>query len=444
VIDAVQQLSLLDILLDHWVEIRGLIGPSPAVDRRLEAIAARLRTAASAEELALVIDDLLELVMDTPAQDVVRELINRADLSVVLKGDLRTGVGLPASHVDRMILQCVHTTGQTLCDAMNVQRPDFEDVPVFFATNRAKTIASGSGDRFTGQPSRDVSYGQATVTIPAAVHRIGRLERPRWWTPFPSRDARKRFVELADVQSCALGALMEQLVFVTEQAPVRELLIFIHGYNVTFEEAARRAGQICYDLPFHGAVIVFSWPSVGRTLAYSADEERAAAAAEPLAAFLESLRDGPWHRVHLIAHSMGNRVMLSALADTPRTRPALGHLALVAADVYVEVFQPKFARLASGFGSVTSYASKNDRALWISSRLHRANRVGFIAEEPFEIDGMETIDATAVDTSLLGHSYFSSERSVLTDLGLLLREGLTAERRGLRRHPPKKYWIFPA
>jgi esterase/lipase superfamily enzyme len=132
------------------------------------------------------------------------------------------------------------------------------------------------------------------------------------------------------------------------------------------------------------------------------------------------------------------------LADTPRQRPQLGHLALVAADVYVDVFEPKFKRLASGAASVTSYASKTDRALRISWRLHRAERVGLIVTDPFEVDGMETIDASAVDTSLLGHSYFSSERTVLTDLGLLVREGLSAERRGLRRAPARRYWMFPS
>ena len=115
---------------------------------------------------------------------------------------------------------------------------------------------------------------------------------------------------------------------------------------------------------------------------------------------------------------MGHRVLVSALADTPRAKPALGQIALIAADVYVNVFELKFARIAHGNTSVTSYASKCDRALLLSSHLHRANRVGLIGDEPFVISGLETVDATAVNTSLLGHSYFSNERSVLTDLGL--------------------------
>jgi hypothetical protein len=59
--------------------------------------------------------------------------------------------------------------------------------------------------------------------------------------------------------------------------------------------------------------------------------------------------------------------------------------------------------------------------------------------------GMETIDASTVDTSLLslGHSYFGGKRTAITDLGYLIREGLPAARRGLEQPLGKDYWDFP-
>jgi esterase/lipase superfamily enzyme len=223
---------------------------------------------------------------------------------------------------------------------------------------------------------------------------------------------------------------------------------------VTFEEAALRAAQISYDMAFHGVVVLFSWPSLGTWLPsaaglfpYSADEERANASGEKLADFLRALEGGPFHRVHLVAHSMGNRVLLSGLADNSRTAALpLGHVAFVAADVYVDSFEAKWPKFQSaGALSVTSYASKGDLALAISNRLHNANRVGLIRDAPYWTPGLETIDASAVSTSLLGHGDFAEKRSLLTDLGLLLREGLSAGGRGL--HPvsfkEKNYWEFP-
>jgi esterase/lipase superfamily enzyme len=112
--------------------------------------------------------------------------------------------------------------------------------------------------------------------------------------------------------------------------------------------------------------------------------------------------------------------------------------------------EPKFPRIPGGDRAFTSYASKSDRALLVSAGLHRMSRVGFIKDEPFVTDGLVTVDASAVDTGLLGlgHGYVYGKRSVLTDVGLLLREGLPAARRGLRevslrREPAKRYWSFP-
>ena len=137
--------------------------------------------------------------------------------------------------------------------------------------------------------------------------------------------------------------------------------------------------------------------------------------------------------------------MLTCLREIASFLVGQGQIVFVAADVYVEMFEQKFPKM-SGIGKLkTSYASKADRALLLSSWLHRATRIGITRGEPFRRKGMETIDASMVDTSLLslGHSYFVDKRAVLTDLGFLLREGLPAARRGLNQPLGKDYWDFP-
>jgi len=53
------------------------------------------------------------------------------------------------------------------------------------------------------------------------------------------------------------------------------VLLFVHGYNVSFEDAARRTGQLAYDLGFEGPTVFFSWPSRGSVTAYTRRADRA-------------------------------------------------------------------------------------------------------------------------------------------------------------------------
>ena len=41
----------------------------------------------------------------------------------------------------------------------------------------------------------------------------------------------------------------------------KEAFVFIHGYNVAFDDAIYRTAQIAYDLSFDGPPILYSWPS---------------------------------------------------------------------------------------------------------------------------------------------------------------------------------------
>jgi esterase/lipase superfamily enzyme len=89
----------------------------------------------------------------------------------------------------------------------------------------------------------------------------------------------------------------------------------VHGFNVSFDEALQRAAQLRRDLNYDSALFVFSWPSKGSMLRYGTDLDSAAAAANSLAEFLTAVEHATGaEKIHLVAHSMGNRVLLPALA----------------------------------------------------------------------------------------------------------------------------------
>jgi len=71
----------------------------------------------------------------------------------------------------------------------------------------------------------------------------------------------------------------------------------------------------------------------------------------------------------------------------------------------------------------TLYASSNDEAIRISKEPHSYPRAGEAGDDIIILPGLDTIDASMVDTSLIGHSYFAEKRSVLSDLFYLLGEG---------------------
>jgi esterase/lipase superfamily enzyme len=443
-VNALQQMALVDALLTNWDAIRLRMGPlSPELAASFTKLGQELADAKSLSEAARIVSDLLDLTRNTPAESYTRELVARASL-----GEMKTTRGpgtLQAvnTNLEALIetpIRAQESTASlgTLLSQTSALPIGVQAAPVFFATNRKP--GGPSGTTFSGDVNDSLSFGLATVTIPVPTHEIGKLETPKWWKLY-AKDQRESFL-LNDVSSLNQTEFGTKLEAAAQVSDSREILIFLHGFNVTFEEAALRAAQFAYDSRFRGIVVLFSWPSQGSVLGYSGDEDRALASGEKMAGFLRSLENGPWPKVHLLAHSMGNRVMLSGLADNPRPKLALGQLVFAAADVYVPVFNEKFPKLqTAGKLASTSYASKKDRALWLSSVLHSGARVGIVEDIPYVTDGLESIDASSVDKGMLGHGYWSDQRTLITDLRSLLQQGLSPKDRGLDQIG--KYWAFP-
>lgn len=104
----------------------------------------------------------------------------------------------------------------------------------------------------------------------------------------------------------------------------RSALLFVHGFNVTFEDAARRTAQMAYDLAFEGAPVFYRWPSQRTSPAYMFDEQNIEWAQADLKGFLEDFfTHSDAESIYLIAHSMGNRALTRAVASLLTERPAL-------------------------------------------------------------------------------------------------------------------------
>ena len=240
-------------------------------------------------------------------------------------------------------------------------------------------------------------------------------------------------------------------------ASPHDALLFMHGFNVSFDDACRRAAQIAYDIKFPGPVFLYSWPSHASTFAYSDDGKEAAASKPNFTKFVKEILAQPgMGHLHLLAHSMGNRILMHTLfVDklTSAEQAHLGQIVFAAPDVDRSYFDQNIVVTSVKPIRVTLYASNHDQALAASKIVNCGktlffNCVGRVGDAKPDIDiqsGMDSIDASAVDTSLMGHSYIGGSRSVLADFAALVTDNKDPVKRfGVleKGQPPKTWWLI--
>jgi esterase/lipase superfamily enzyme len=305
--------------------------------------------------------------------------------------------------------------------------PDGVVYPVWFGTNR-KPYPRGNG--FSGDRHDRTTHGRVEVYVPEA-HRFGETGTAFWkklWR-FDLRDDRLRVQHIEPQERNAFFSEIQAAAeAVRENGEAPHALLFLHGFNVTFEDAAIRAAQIGLDLKAPGPTAFFSWPSRGSVTAYPADEASIEGSEQAITDFLvDFTQNCGAGKVHLIAHSMGNRGLLRALqriaanAET-RGKVKFGQVFLAAPDVDRDLFL-NLARLYPEHAERTTlYASDVDLAVHLSAKLHSAPRAGYFA--PYTVaPGVDTVVVPDFDIDLLGHSYFAQAEALLHDMYDLIRYG---------------------
>ena len=210
--------------------------------------------------------------------------------------------------------------------------------------------------------------------------------------------------------------------------------VFVHGYNVGFEDALKRTAQIAFDLDFSGTCLLFTWPSRRKVLRYGYDRESADIATNYLIEFLDAAaREMPNTRFHFIAHSMGNVVLLSALEKMAirgkaQLRLSLGEIILAHPDVDRDRFKQLATSIRELAPRMTLYTSKDDWATWVSKIVAGAGRAG---GERIIVPGVETIDISGLGNRLwsTNHNVYSSNPLLFGDMSRLIARG---------SHPPDK------
>jgi len=321
--------------------------------------------------------------------------------------------------------------GQPVLDSSGRLR--YHVMRVYYATDRKATGTQAPDEHFGGDRGA-LTLGVVNVALPR-THEVGQLEAPSILRLEFSADPDKH-VMLQSLTPMSTTAWRAEVAKHATELGNPGILVFVHGYNSTFSDAARRAGQLAFDLRFAGSTVLFSWPSRGETLEYTVDEQAAEWSVPDMRDLLTSLATlAPNTPIYVIAHSMGNRVLTRGfkemLASDPSRRAPFKQIVLAAPDIDADVFRREIAPAILGKGPrFTLYASSNDKALAASEGVHGGYlRLGESGKDLVVLPGLDTVDASNVSTEFLGHSYFGDSGTVMSDLKYVIRKSLPPEQR---------------
>lgn len=318
-------------------------------------------------------------------------------------------------------------------------------VKVFYATDRARS-SQGDPYKMFGSKRGTLGYGACEIAVPTDQPTAKADPGSAAGKQPDKAEFRPALRRIAPRES---DRFMSQVRMAVAKSPRRSAFVFVHGYNVSFAEAARRTAQLSVDLGFDGAPIFFSWPSKARKDAFAADEAEVEWAQPDLKEFLKELAQKSKARnIYLIGHSMGNRALTKAYLYLSSERPELAkqfrEVILVAPDHDADQFRRDIAPgLVSAGARTTLYTSSQDPALNAASKFQDYLRAGDSGPSQPIYEGIETIDASRVNTSLTGHAHVTDRSSVLSDIYRVIREGKRAgERSGLQavNDVSGRYW----
>lgn len=319
---------------------------------------------------------------------------------------------------------------------INIYRSEPESkkrwIRVFFATNRKDTGLMKVNEAFSKERTDSVSYGAVDVSV---LHddRMNDVESPSVFR-FERATNLDKFTVAGSLTKLSRNDWLNVIKRGASQFGKPGVLLFVHGFDNTFVDAARRSAQLAYDLAFPGPTVFFSWPSEGGVFGlkeYLSDGRDAENSYPALRSVLSDLAglfpSGP---IYIVAHSMGNRITTRAIMrlmeQEASKRNALREVIMAAPDEDQDTFTLNIApKILHSGPRYTLYASKHDLALQSSQFIQGGKRMGFGGEALYIKDGLDSVDASAVTNEFfsVNHSYFGDKTTVLSDLFFLIRQG---------------------
>ncbi|WP_413935838.1 alpha/beta hydrolase [Nitrospira sp. BLG_1] len=348
-------------------------------------------------------------------------------------------------------------------------------VPVFYATSR-KPLAPGKDSLYSAMRSDEgIQLGLAQVGLGepgwtfddlVASDRTSSVDKPR-----PGRVERIEAIGNVYAGEARTDAERQFVRRINEYlAKVRspEIVLYVHGYRVSFEEVSVLMGSLSTYLG-KGATVAFQWPTGGHFWNYGActDAEEFIPDIERL---IELLSHTEAEYINMIGYSCGSPLLASALAhlrgrfaDESREqltkRFRIGSVVFAGSDVDLKRFAREHVPGIMDLAQQTNvYISLGDRALGFSTMVAGTSRIGRPDIKELRVEDLQNlakdprlyaIDVTDVRGDhemggMRGHGYWYANEWIASDVLVSLRLPLSPEDRCLIPDKTRqKIWLFP-
>ena len=210
-----------------------------------------------------------------------------------------------------------------------------------------------------------------------------------------------------------------------------------------------RMAELWHFLGRPGVPVVYSWPAIkggGPLRGYTYARESSEFTVYHLRQFILAAASCPdVERIHILAHSRGTGVALSALRDlrliytndaqTAARVLKLHNVILAAPDIDLQVAQQRFRpdQVHEIIDRTTIYVTPEDKALGLSELLFAsAQRVGSLSDTDLTPEqteamlddriGFDGIDVKVKKKGAHGHTYWIDNPAVFSDVILILRD----------------------
>ena len=326
---------------------------------------------------------------------------------------------------------------------------DTRSIDLYVATNRKlKNASMGCTDDLVGvEADAQLKLGLCRINVPKN-HSTGEINFTR-----DNRKSSHDFFKVVSYKNFAEDKFIENI-----KKSKRMPLIFVHGFNVRYQEAVLRATQLAYDLKYQGPVVLFTWPAGAGdgflddkliNVTYKNNTKTAQESVNHFKNFLNLFKKNDI-KINLIVHSMGHQVVLPALnawvkensSATSEDNSPINELILNAPDFESDKFVELTENLKTICRRITLYCSYNDNAMAASEMINKTKRLGACAL----VEGIDSVNVSLLeDKGALGHGYYST-RPILTDVFQVLI-GLDAHKRlFIRKSEPnstERYFLRP-
>jgi len=358
-------------------------------------------------------------------------------------------------------------------DLMPHLRPELRStkLPVFYATSR-KPVVPGEAGHYADQQGEGVRLGVAEV----------RLGVPDWtWDDLVASDRTSTIKKPrpAGVESVReFGAFRGEEQFSEEErdfvaamdarlamAKSQDVVLYVHGYRVTFDEVSVLMGSFAHYLG-HAVTVSFQWETGLHFWNYVTDCPRAEQYIPDIERLIALVSHTQAEHINLVAYSCGSPLLAQSLVrlrarhpeegrDELSRRYRIGNVIFAGSDIDLKSFaEEQFPPIMDLATQVIGYVSKQDTALAFSALVAGASRLGnpdaddltredlarLAADPRFEVVDVTDVRGAHEMGGMKGHGYWFANEWISTDVLLSMRYPIPAEDRCLTPGPFKNVW----